>query len=358
MSNEAIQLAGSTEDLCQAWKKLAAETPHMRIRDAAQALGVSEAELVTCQCEGSAVIELRPEWSAILKALPTLGDVMCLTRNETVVHECHGQYEEVSDEGHMGLVVGSEIDQRLFLRRWAFGYALTQPLQSGIRQSLQFFDRAGTAVLKIYLTEGSNQAAFEQLIEQFQNPAPLTSPEVVPVSELPQEQYTDNPDTARFRKDWESMQDTHDFFIILQKHRLERQKALEIIGEDLAMRMPIVSASLLLEQASETEIPIMVFVGNRGGIQIHSGPVSRVEARGAWMNVLDKRFNLHMRTDRIAHVWLVRKPTADGIVTSLEVFDVDGELAVQFFGIRKPGQQEREDWRNLLSSLLPNEAAA
>jgi putative hemin transport protein len=70
-----------------------------------------------------------------------------------------------------------------------------------------------------------------------------------------------------------------------------------------------------------------------------------------WLNVLDPGFNLHMREDRIASVWIVEKPTSDGVVTSVEAFDHAGELMAMFFGARKPGQPEREEWRRIVSVL-------
>lgn len=56
-----------------------------------------------------------------------------------------------------------------------------------------------------------------------------------------------------------------------------------------------------------------------------------------------------LREDAIADVWLVKKPTDYGIVTSLEAFDTDGNLIVQFFGKRKPHIPEREDWRRVVA---------
>ena len=46
----------------------------------------------------------------------------------------------------------------------------------------------------------------------------------------------------------------------------------------------------------------------------------------------------------------MRKPTADGIVSSLEAYDSDGELILQLFGERKPGQPEQAVWRELVES--------
>jgi putative hemin transport protein len=60
---------------------------------------------------------------------------------------------------------------------------------------------------------------------------------------------------------------------------------------------------------------------------------------------------MHLRMDHVHHVWVVTKPTSDGDVTSVEVFDRKQDLIVQFFGLRKPGIQELDGWKNLVSSL-------
>lgn len=71
----------------------------------------------------------------------------------------------------------------------------------------------------------------------------------------------------------------------------------------------------------------------------------------AWLNVLDPGFSLHLREDRIAQAWVVEKPTDDGIVTSLELFDDAGGLMAMCFGARKPGERELPAWRALLKPL-------
>ena len=72
---------------------------------------------------------------------------------------------------------------------------------------------------------------------------------------------------------------------------------------------------------------------------------------GPWFNILDPTFNLHLREDSIHHAWIVRKPTRDGIVTSLELYDGDGFCFVQLFGERKPGKPERDEWLSIVARL-------
>ena len=95
----------------------------------------------------------------------------------------------------------------------------------------------------------------------------------------------------------------------------------------------------------------MVFVGNPGCVQIHSGLVHRVEVMGPWLNVLDPTFNLHLREDRIASAWIVRKPSVNGDIHALELYDASAHNFAQVFGQRLAGQTERADWRALVAGI-------
>ncbi|MEP3639514.1 MAG: ChuX/HutX family heme-like substrate-binding protein [Paracoccaceae bacterium] len=95
----------------------------------------------------------------------------------------------------------------------------------------------------------------------------------------------------------------------------------------------------------------MCFVGNKGCIQIHSGAIKTVMDKGPWINVLDPNFHLHLRTDHIASVWAVRKPADIEHVTSIEAYDENDNLVIQFFGVRTEGSVERSEWRDLIERL-------
>lgn len=130
------------------WQTLRAAEPGLRIRDAADRLGVSEAELVATW-QGDGVRRLQGPWGDLVERLPEIGEVMVLTRNDHAVHEKVGRFGNVSVRGPVGLVFNREVDLRLFLGRWAFGFAVAEEAQGETRHSLQFFDAAGTAVHKV-----------------------------------------------------------------------------------------------------------------------------------------------------------------------------------------------------------------
>jgi putative hemin transport protein len=108
----------------------------------------------------------------------------------------------------------------------------------------------------------------------------------------------------------------------------------------------------VFDAASETELPIMVFVSNPNCIQIHTGPIKKIFVMGPWLNIMDPAFNLHLREDAIDEAWVVRKPTEDGIVTGIELIDKEGVMFNQFFGKRKPGQPELTAWPELIEKSV------
>ena len=159
-------------------------------------------------------------------------------------------------------------------------------------------------------------------------------------------------DANALRVGWSALKDTHHFFALLKKHGTTRTQALRLAGREWAEPLDVRELPKLMEQAGAREVPIMVFVGNRHCIQIHSGPVQNLRWMDTWFNVLDPEFNLHLKTTGVIELWRVRKPSSDGVITSWEAFDADGELVVQLFGARKPGIPERENWRALAEEAV------
>jgi putative hemin transport protein len=223
------------------------------------------------------------------------------------------------------------------------------------RRSLQFFDQHGNALHKIIITENSNIFSYENIIEKYQSND--QSPKIeIQAPKINQHPLIDSDiDLMSFQKDWLGMADTHEFYDLIKKYKLSRIQALRFAPEGYAQRVPLQFTRELLRKVAIKHIPIMVFVANRGAIQIHTGPISKVVMLDPWLNILDKNFNLHLREDDIYDTWVVRKPTDDGIVTSLELFDSQGQVIVIFFGERKPGTPELESWCNTVQEFLNRE---
>lgn len=333
-----------------------------RHRDIAALLGVSEAELIAAHVAPTAtaprlkVQRLRGPWPTLVAGLEGVGTVMALTRNASCVHEKTGVYGGCSANGpagrEMGLVLGQEIDLRVFYSRWTHGFAVDEQGERGLQQSLQFFDAHGSAVHKVFVQPGTNLDVWAALVRahrsDVQEPGLVATPPDAPGAETPDALV----DVAAFREAWAGLRDTHEFFGLLRRHALTRTQALRLADPGYAQRVEASAARDVLQAAARDALPVMVFVGNPGMIQIHTGAVKRVEVMGPWLNVLDRGFNLHLREDHIAQAWAVRKPTSDGLVSSLELFDAQGDTIAMFFGERKPGRPELCQWRRLVDGLV------
>jgi putative hemin transport protein len=331
-------------------RALRALHPEMRERDFARIHSISEAQLVAAFC-GHGVVRLEPNVAVLLNGLNACGEVMALTRNESAVHEKIGPYDKVVVGPNASMVLGAQIDLRIFPSKWAFGFAVEKTGEDGsVRRSLQFFDAEGNAVHKVHARPATNMEAWAVLVENLRSAE--QSGEIAVTAAAPAIISGEPAGLEALRERWQALTDTHQFFGMLKALNLPRLTALEMVGEDYAWRLDHAAVARLFEAAAaSTGLPIMVFVGNQGCIQIHAGPISNVKLMGPWLNVMDDTFHLHLRLDQIVSVWAVRKPTSDGHVTSVEVYDQNRELIIQFFGKRQEGIDERAEWRGLVEAL-------
>jgi len=328
-------------------RALRIDNPKARARDLAHAHGLTEAQLVAAHVgHGATVIEATPD--RLIPLVAALGDVMALTRNESCVHERRGVYDGYHAGAHAQMVLGAEIDLRIFPSHWVYGFAVEDATPDGVKRSVQVFDAAGDAIHKVHLKPESDAAAFATLVATLRRDDQDQSLTLVPrVPVQPAKGDAARADTLR--EEWDRMTDTHQFLRMVGRLKMNRLGAYHIAGAPRAVRLDPLAVSRALYAASDEKVPLMIFVGNMGCIQIHGGPVDRVVPMGPWVNVMDPRFNLHLRADRIAEAWLVEKPTQRGPAISVEAFDAAGEIILQIFGYRKDAPPDA--WNALVRTL-------
>lgn len=337
------------ETLRSGWAAFQQENKRAFKYDAAQHLGVSEAHLVAMDC-GQGTTRLEGDWKKFLAEFPRLGDVMTLTRNHWAVHEKTGRFEPVSFNGHVGLVLDPNVDLRIFIGQWAKAFAVVNLAAKGYKRSFQFFDAAGNAVHKVFVGDEAAEA-FDALTAAYASPSQSAIEVTKPIREAAPERPDANIDVEGMRMTWDGLKDTHDFYPLLRTYEVTRTQCFRLAGAPRAERLHVDAWKSVFNEAAASELPIMVFVGNPGCIQIHTGVVRRVVPMEGWFNIMDPHFNLHLREEGVAEVWLTRKPTVDGVVTGVELFDAQGREIAILFGKRKPGIPELPEWRALAEAL-------
>jgi len=323
----------------------------MRDRDLATQLGISEAQYLEAFV-GDYVERIEPDIDTFFAMLTEAGVVMALSRNDYAVHEKTGIYEKYSSGKHASIVLGKDIDLRIFPKHWRHAYHVTKPMDDGSAlQSFQFFDSRGHAVHKVFARDATDMQQWNKIRERLQKST--AGPAFKPaVSGKTSEQPTHDAIVA-LRETWASMEDTHQFQSMLRKTNISRHDAIRLVGEDYAIRLSVDAADLLFERLSAQEVSIMAFVRNPGILQIHSGPVRNIKQMGPWLNVLDSGFHLHLRKDHFKAIWLVRKPTSNGDIRSIEIFDENDEQVILINGDRRGGDVSDSvaQWDALVQAL-------
>ena len=345
--------------LSQRWASLRAEQPKLHPRDAAQKLNVSEAELVATNV-GKGVTRLKEgstAYNALFDRLYELGQIKAITRNENAVLERVGTVKQARLNEENRVIpgtgfAGGPIDLRFGMRNWRAAFAVVQAGREGKQsRSLQFFDTQGNAVHKVYLDNEAGIAAFDKLVADFKAPDQIAALQVEKTMAKPPRKNLAEVDVKELRASWNELTDVHEFPRLLKDTGITREQALELIGKESAYRISAQSAKTLLENAAKKSQPIMVFVSNAGMTQIFSGNINKLMASEGWYNVLDPDFNLHLRDSAIDHGWVVKRPAKDGMITSVEFYDANGEQVVNFFSRRDRNKEESSTWREIVASL-------
>ncbi|BBI91907.1 hemin-degrading factor [Serratia symbiotica] len=340
--------------LYERYQQAKIDHPGKYARDLARLLGVSEAELIHARV-GHDAHRLQANTRILLADLEHIGVTQSITRNHYAVHELMGRYHNQHLNGHAGLILNPrELDLRLFFNQWASAFSMSETSKCGVRHSIQFFDHQGDALHKVYTTDETDLPGWMALVERHRNeenpPLILHPAEVVTLSTVL--------DAEKIDREWREMTDVHQFFPLLNRNKLTRQQAFRAVGDDLAFQVDNGALTQLLNTARQWQNEIMIFVSNRGCVQIFTGQIERLMSLKGWINVVNRRFNLHLDENAIAESWVTRKPTKDGIVTSLELFAADGTQIAQLYGQRTEGQAEQTHWREQIAALQAKDVAA
>ena len=140
------------------WLELKEQNPGKYARDIAGLMNIREAELAFARVTHDAW-RMRGDIREILAALESVGETKCICRNEYAVHEQVGAFTNQHLNGHAGLILNPRaLDLRLFLNQWASVFHIKENTARGERQSIQFFDHQGDALLKVYATDNTDMA--------------------------------------------------------------------------------------------------------------------------------------------------------------------------------------------------------
>ncbi|MBO1927059.1 hypothetical protein J3998_05665 [Thiomicrorhabdus sp. 6S2-11] len=318
-----------------------------RAREAAKTLGISEAEYVALSYPSQAQPLDIDRLQDLLIAVQNLGEVMALTRNDSMVFEHHGSYYNPRFRHNHMILENPPIDIRLRLNDVSWGFSVNE----NERLSLQFFDTEGRAIHKIYLTEKSDHHAYHYLIQKyctkFVMPSPKSSDHKGELKAQPSEQ-----EWLEFKKRWEQMTNSHQLNPLLKSYGISRPQAYQQLV-DVATQINPDSVKFTLEQLALLQVPVLIFAPNGVCTQIHNGTIDKLMETGPWLNVLDKTFHMHLNLPSVSQAWKVYKPSDQEIIESIEWFDHANQPIAMLYLHPKARKDPTmtAKWQGLLTSI-------
>lgn len=296
----------------------------------------------TASAEGT--IALGGEWPTIVDALIRDGAIRARTESGGVTIEQTGSVEayNLRGEGRIGSVVQDDLDLRFLFRHWVGG------LVHSAHTTVDFIDTSGAICVSVHAANDAARTTIEAVANRFEGPAP----DIAPNQQRPSLKRDDEVDSDALLSDWRSMQNVHHFEALLGKHNVGRLQALRLVGGEFARELPAQAFEALLDRLKDNGQEIMVFVANRGMVQIYSGPASDRKRAGHGWEIEHGQSKLYVPDTALHGLWLVHKPTAAGIITSLEFVRDDSDQSVaSIFGRHPHGDAQPTEWLELLESL-------
>tara|TARA_Y100000994_G_C15654843_1_gene426935 strand:+ start:262 stop:1212 length:951 start_codon:yes stop_codon:yes gene_type:complete len=289
------------------WKTFQKDNPKVRIRDAAYQMKVSEAELLSTEINETVSFLLIEDMTAFIKDILKVDKIMLLIRSDYVVHEKTIKTKNIRLEDNQIIDLDKNGCKILDFNIDAFEYVFFQKKMHSNRElkSFQFFDKAGMAILKIYL-KGKDLGFFDEIELKYKK---------------------------IYHYEMQSDLDINNSNLLDSKIKINLPYDTSN-SKATCRNISVKSLRLILENASEMKIPIQIHALGLGTIQYHIDTVRNIVDYGPWINVIDQKFNLHVLGNGLTKASLVQYQFKDCQQYLINFFDKNNTHVLGVTGVK------------------------
>ena len=293
-----IQRFKQTEDALKKFHQKS-DNKKLRIRDIADHLNVSEAELLSLDINKNVkFLSINNFESFFNIILSQIDKVMFLIRTDFVVHEKIVKANEFICKKNSVL---NKKDNSLLIKfnSEMFTYIFYENKKHNNRnlKSFQLFDQNGISILKIYL-KGKKDVEFESIANDYKVKYDFEIQKNVSL--------TTKQNTSLIN---------HDIDLFNSKPKIN-QKELKL------------SLRELLTALSEKAIPIQLYAFGIDCVQYHRDVIKNIVDYGPWLNVMDKNFNIHILENKIIKNILTEYVSKDNKRYSADFYDTNNDFVI------------------------------
>lgn len=291
------------------------------------------------------------DWETLLGNLGSLGPVEAETPNRGAVFVFTGCYDEFRSDGGPEPEHPSESVRKFifFLDHWRCGFAAgAKDFGGNASDGLRFFDERGELIHTIRLTENSDAEAFEALARKlavtFRKPKGCHEPHPVrPAAFMPPF------DVKEFRARWLGVTNYADQIRLTGQYGLSELQGLQLMGDTWASQVPVAAIVERLGILIETGLPCGLQLANSGLLQCRTGRISRLHFASERLILSGADWSLSITPPEIDSAWVVTKPAAGRLESSIELYSRDGHGITRIHGSADP--VENRIFQDLLGTL-------
>ena len=286
--------------------------------------------------------------AAIAAEFPALSAVVAVTTNPCAVMTEIGAYAPPCFAGD-GLCLGqSGTGLRIHCGSVATALAVERPDHGQVPCSLQFFDGAGAALHKCFLTSVVDDFAFADLTRDWIGSPPAESA-ADPAAGMPAMagMMPAQPDGAWWR--WRDGAFQVDG--VLRDNGLARRASLPSWGEDLAWRIDPDILFDLMTLLSEVRMPVSIGVGNAAFVQMHQGAIDKAMRGGNMIRLTTGACSVSLDLEEIEEIWVTCFDAGGRTGHMLELYDWRYHCVAQFSEFSPDNSHLARYWHDTLRAL-------
>lgn len=330
------------------WFQLQRQDPKKKADEIAIELAVSEEQLISSRCgfyeENNTRLICEP--IQILSELALLGEMTYVMENAVIKHEVDAVltniygHKKTHSQANKPLFSPANVDVQFNFNQFKSIYAIND----GGYLSLQFFDQHGQAMYRAFMTDNSSLKNYKSLIKYYKS---------------------HNQRPCGTRLEFCSSSKTKNGVDDLNKTPSKESFGNTVGYDDESIAISLSSGCIfstslgsstireLLEHLHKNKFSIKITVCNAAIQQAWSGVLKIKKVQGTCLRLFGKQFNLDIEASSIGHLWLVKKQSCTGEITTLEIYDKQKNyLATLEADTKENAYYESKKWEKLMSFLI------
>lgn len=299
---------------------------------------------------------------SLFYTLPSLGRIKLVVFHGQESTVCEHRYDKVDlylDDPHQTGLCFSTADTGfcVLLDRCYWACAVEEEMQSGVEKNLQFFNQAGSLCLKILATRDTDHQAWAGLVQAFAAEQDGIHPLFLHDTRKEDYRCLTSRELHDFEQAWCRLSDERSLYTLLHQYQLSYFNAVCELGPRLArpvspfiLETLVRRLSLLPNTASHCPSLSCSFYGDAAIQHLSGKPV--VRRQGERLLLLWAQGHMLLDDSSFGHAFVVRRPQGNGWVSSLEIFDLNGEHLLCAEGKDRCSSSENLAIREIFNGLL------